>query len=86
MTLYQNSQVDTALDTARKSLDPAVRKQSYRDFQKAFVDDPGWAFLAFLDHTYVMRDKWNGVAEQVEPHDHGMVHAVWWNLEHWSPK
>ncbi|ALG12534.1 ABC transporter substrate-binding protein [Kibdelosporangium phytohabitans] len=86
MTLYNNSQVDAALDTARKSLDPAVRKQSYRDFQKVFTGDPGWAFLVFLDHTYVMRDKWNGIESQVEPHDHGMVHAVWWNLEHWSPK
>ncbi|SMD07584.1 ABC transporter substrate-binding protein [Kibdelosporangium aridum] len=86
MTLYKNSQVDTALDEARKNLDRAARKQAYGDFQKAFIADPGWAFLVFLDHTYVMRDKWTGLEEQVEPHDHGMVHAVWWNLEHWSPK
>jgi peptide/nickel transport system substrate-binding protein len=86
MTLYRNAGVDSALDTGRRSLDPAVREQAYTDFQKAYVADPGWAFLVFLDHTYVLRDKWDGQAEQVEPHDHGLVHAVWWNLERWTPK
>ena len=86
MTLYRNSTVDTALDTGRRALDPAARKQAYTDFQQAYVADPAWAFLVFLDHTYVLRDKWNGQVEQVEPHDHGLVHAVWWNLERWTPK
>lgn len=86
MTLYRNSAVDTAMDTARRSLDPAARKQAYADFQKAYTADPGWAFLVFLDHTYVLRDKWNGQQTQVEPHDHGLIHAVWWNLEKWTPK
>lgn len=86
MTLYRNPSVDTALDTGRRALDPAARKQAYTDFQQAYLADPGWAFLVFLDHTYVLRDKWNGQVEQVEPHDHGLVHAVWWNLERWTPK
>jgi peptide/nickel transport system substrate-binding protein len=86
MTLYRNAGVDSALDTGRRSLDPTVREQAYTDFQTAYVADPGWAFLVFLDHTYVLRDRWNGQAEQVEPHDHGLVHAVWWNLERWTPK
>ncbi|SDF37488.1 peptide/nickel transport system substrate-binding protein [Lentzea fradiae] len=86
MSLYRNSTVDTALDTARRSLDPAVRKQAYDDFQRAYAADPGWAFLVFLDHTYVLRDRWNGQETQVEPHDHGLAHAVWWNLERWTPK
>jgi peptide/nickel transport system substrate-binding protein len=86
MTLYRNADVDAALDTGRRSLDPAARKQAYTDFQKAYVADPAWAFLVFLDHTYVVRDRWDGQAEQVEPHDHGLVHAVWWNLERWTPK
>lgn len=86
MSLYRNATVDAALDTGRRSLDPAVRKQAYTDFQKAYTADPGWAFLVFLDHTYVLRDRWNGQEEQVEPHDHGLVHAVWWNLERWTPK
>ncbi|WP_367129312.1 ABC transporter substrate-binding protein [Saccharothrix sp. HUAS TT1] len=86
MTLYRNPSVDTALDTARRSLDPAVRKRAYADLQKTYLADPGWAFLVFLDHTYVLRDEWNGQETQVEPHDHGLVHAVWWNLEKWTPK
>lgn len=86
MTLYKNSTVDTALDTARRSLDPAARKKAYDEFQTAYAADPAWAFLVFLDHTYVLRDKWNGQETQVEPHDHGLVHAVWWNLERWTPK
>jgi peptide/nickel transport system substrate-binding protein len=86
MSLYRNSTVDTALDLGRRSLDPAVRKQAYLDFQRAYVADPGWAFLVFLDHTYVLRDRWSGQETQVEPHDHGLVHAVWWNLERWTPK
>ncbi len=86
MTLYRNAAVDAALDTGRRSLDPATRKQAYTDFQRAYTEDPGWAFLVFLDHTYVLRDRWDGQVEQVEPHDHGLVHAVWWNLERWTPK
>jgi peptide/nickel transport system substrate-binding protein len=86
MTLYHNAKVDAALDTARRSLDPAVRKRAYDDFQTAYVADPGWAFLVFLDHTYVLRDKWNGWAPQIEPHDHGLLHALWWNLDKWTPK
>ncbi|MEU4766502.1 ABC transporter substrate-binding protein [Actinosynnema sp. NPDC023794] len=86
MTHYRNPAVDAALDTGRRSLDPATRKQAYTDFQRAYTADPGWAFLVFLDHTYVLRDKWDGQVQQVEPHDHGLVHAVWWNLERWTPK
>jgi peptide/nickel transport system substrate-binding protein len=86
MTLYRNAGVDAALDTGRRSLDPAVRKRAYDDFQAAYVADPGWAFLVFLDHTYVLRDKWNGPVPQIEPHDHGLLHALWWNLDKWTPK
>ncbi|NUT53885.1 MAG: ABC transporter substrate-binding protein [Saccharothrix sp.] len=86
MTGYRNAAVDSALDTARRSLDPATRARAYTDFQRAYTADPAWAFLVFLDHTYVLRDRWDGQVEQVEPHDHGLVHAVWWNLERWTPK
>jgi peptide/nickel transport system substrate-binding protein len=86
MTLYRNAGVDAALGTGRRSLDPAVRKRAYDEFQTAYVADPGWAFLVFLDHTYVLRDKWNGQAPQIEPHDHGLLHALWWNLDKWTPK
>jgi peptide/nickel transport system substrate-binding protein len=86
MTLYRNPTVDAALDAGRRSDDPAARKAAYDQFQTAFVADPGWAFLVFLDHMYVMRDRWNGLAPQIELHDHGLLHAAWWNLEKWTPK
>lgn len=86
MTRYRNAGVDAALEKGRRSLDPAVRKRAYDEFQAAYVADPGWAFLVFLDHTYVLRDKWDGLAPQIEPHDHGLVHALWWNLDKWTPK
>ncbi|MGH3673643.1 MAG: ABC transporter substrate-binding protein, partial [Pseudonocardiaceae bacterium] len=86
MTRYRNAQVDAALDTARRSLDPAVRERAYDEFQEAFVADPGWAFLVFLDHMYVVRDRWSGLTPQIEPHDHGLLHGIWWNLESWVPK
>lgn len=86
MTHYRNAAVDAALDLGRRSNDPAVRKAAYDDFQTAYVADPGWAFLVFLDHTYVLKDRWSGLSPQIEPHDHGLLHAPWWNLEKWTPK
>lgn len=86
MTLYRNADVDAALDAGRRTIDPTARKAAYDAFQTAYVADPGWAFLAFLDHTYVMKDRWDGLSPQIEPHDHGLLHAAWWNLEKWTPK
>lgn len=86
MTRYDDPAVDAALDTGRTSDDPAVREQAYRDYQEAFVDDPGWAFLVFLDHTYVLRGDYGGLEPQVEPHDHGLIHGPWWNVEQWTPR
>lgn len=85
MTLYRDAQVDAALDAGRTTVDPAARKAAYDAFQTAYVADPGWAFLVFLDHTYVMRDGWTGQQPQIEPHDHGLLHGPWWNLEKWTP-
>lgn len=85
MTRYDNPAVDAALDTGRTSNDPAVRSQAYRAYQEAFVAEPGWAFLVFLNHTYVLRGDYGGLRPQVEPHDHGLIHGPWWNLEEWTP-
>lgn len=86
MTRYSDPAVDAALDAGRTSDDPVVRDQAYRDYQKAFVADPGWAFLVFLNHTYVLRGDYGGLEPQVEPHDHGLIHGPWWNLEKWTPR
>jgi peptide/nickel transport system substrate-binding protein len=86
MTMYRDPAVDAALDAGRRTIDQVARKAAYDAFQAAYVADPGWAFLVFLDHTYVLKDRWMGQAPQVEPHDHGLLHAVWWNLEKWTPR
>ncbi len=85
MTLYRDAKVDAALEAGRSTLDPAARKAAYDAFQTAYIADPGWAFLVFLDHTYVLRNGWTGQVPQIEPHDHGLLRGPWWNLEKWTP-
>ncbi|WFE47882.1 ABC transporter substrate-binding protein [Verrucosispora sp. WMMD1129] len=85
MTRYRNAEVDAALDRGRQAGDADARVAAYHDFQRAYADDPGWAFLVFLNHTYVLREGWTGLRDQVEPHDHGLIHGPWWNLEEWTP-
>lgn len=85
MTRYRNPAVDAALDAGRRAGTMPERTRAYREFQRSFVADPGWAFLVFLDHTYVVRDGWTGIDPMVEPHDHGFVHGPWWNIETWKP-
>lgn len=86
---YANPAVDAALDTARRSLDPAQRVAAYRDFQRAYLAEPGMVFLVFLRHTYVIRGsaqgyQARGYREVVEPHSHGTGWGPWWNIEDWS--
>lgn len=84
---YVNPQVDAALDAGRTLTDPAQRAAAYRQFQRAYLAEPGAVFLAFLDHTYVVRDNWNGYQEVVDPHSVGaLAWGPWWNLEKWTPK
>ncbi|GAA2781892.1 ABC transporter substrate-binding protein [Saccharopolyspora taberi] len=84
---YRNAEVDAALDSGRQNTDPAARAESYKRAQRAYVADPGQVYLAFVDHSYVMRDgKWDGYQPPVEPHTHGTTWGPWWNLEAWKPK
>ncbi|MFC7340629.1 ABC transporter substrate-binding protein [Saccharopolyspora griseoalba] len=84
---YRNREVDTALDAARRELDPAKRAELYRQAQRAYVADPGLVYLAFIDHSYVLRDgAHSGYRAPVEPHTHGTTWGPWWNVEDWKPK
>ena len=41
-------------------------------------------FLAFLHHTYAMRDTgWSSSSPILEPHSHGVAWGPWWNLPGW---
>nr|WP_246330895.1 ABC transporter substrate-binding protein [Saccharopolyspora hordei] len=84
---YRNAEVDAALDRARQELDPAERAELYRQAQRAYVADPGLVYLAFIDHSYVMREgRWTGYQPPVEPHTHGTTWGPWWNVEDWEPQ
>ncbi|WP_405621124.1 ABC transporter substrate-binding protein [Streptomyces sp. NBC_00076] len=86
MGRYDNTAVDKALDTGRRSQDRAAREAAYDTLQRELVKDPGYTFLTHIDHVYVLADRWNGLTTQVEPHEHGFASGPWWNLETWQPK
>lgn len=82
---YTNAAVDAGLETGRHSLDADERSAAYRDVQTAYVDDPGYVFLVFLDHTYVSKDSgWTMSGQVLEPHAHGVTWGPWWSLQTWS--
>ncbi|CAM04974.1 peptide/nickel transport system substrate-binding protein [Saccharopolyspora erythraea NRRL 2338] len=84
---YRNAEVDAALDGGRQATDPARRAEFYKAAQRAYAADPGLVYLAFIDHSYVMRaGRWDGYRPPVEPHTHGTTWGPWWNLETWKPR
>ncbi|CAM5281014.1 Oligopeptide-binding protein AppA [Streptomyces avidinii] len=83
---YDNPAVDAALDAGRTEHDPAARKAAYDTVQRELAKDPGYTFLAYIDHVYVVDDAFDGVSTQTEPHDHGMAAGPWWNVQDWRPK
>ncbi len=83
---YDNPRADELLEKGRHSADPQVRERAYRKLQKVQARNPAMIFCVYLRHLYVMRDAWNGIKPQVEPHAHGLLHGPWWNLADWKPK
>ncbi|WKX68748.1 ABC transporter substrate-binding protein [Streptomyces sp. XD-27] len=86
MARYRNPDADKALDEARRSADTGDRRLAYDQVQRELADDPGYTFLTHIDHVYVVRDAWDGLTTQVEPHDHGLGAGPWWNVEDWQPE
>lgn len=86
MAHYDNPAVDQALDTGRRTQEPAERKAAYDALQRELVKDPGYTFLTHIDHLYVLADRWDGLTTQLEPHEHGFASGPWWNIEDWQPK
>ncbi|MFD9720699.1 ABC transporter substrate-binding protein [Streptomyces sp. NPDC059076] len=86
MAWYDNPVVDKALQDGRKSADKSVRKAAYDTVQRELVKNPGYTFLTHIDHLYVVDDQWEGLTNQIEPHDHGLASGPWWNVEDWTPK
>ncbi|NEA99326.1 ABC transporter substrate-binding protein [Streptomyces sp. SID13726] len=86
MARYDDPAVDKALDTGRRSQDPATREAAYTTLQRELVKNPGYTFLTHIDHLYVLADRWSGLTTQLEPHEHGFASGPWWNIEDWQPK
>ncbi|MFI7277424.1 ABC transporter substrate-binding protein [Streptomyces sp. NPDC049879] len=86
MAHYANPAVDEQLDAARRTADRDARQEAYDAVQRELADDPGYTFLTHIDHVYVMADRWDGVTTQPEPHDHGLGHGPWWNVESWRAR
>lgn len=83
---YANDTVDEALETGRTATDPAQRATAYRKFQRAWVGAPGMVVLVAPNHTYVMRQSWDGYEPVVDAADSDFTWGAWWNLEKWTPR
>jgi peptide/nickel transport system substrate-binding protein len=83
---YVNKTVDAALDIGRTATDPAQRATAYRRLQRAFVTAPGLVVLADPNHTYVIRESWDGYEPVVDAAGSSMSWGAWWNLEKWTPR
>ena len=82
---FGSPQLDEVLDQARRATPGTDRDELYRRAQTLYLDNPNHVFLAFLQHTYVMREAgWNTGNLTVEPHTHGVNWGPWWNLGQWS--
>lgn len=83
---YADPTVDAELDTGRAATDPAQRATAYRRMQRAYVSAPGLVVLAEPNHTYVMRESWDGYEPVVDAAQPSMSWGAWWNLEKWTPR
>lgn len=83
---YRDATVDAALDAGRTATDPAERAIAYRKLQRAWLTAPGMVVLAAPNHTYVIRESWDGYQPVVDAADTDLTWGAWWNLEEWTPR
>ncbi|MGH8906896.1 MAG: ABC transporter substrate-binding protein [Egibacteraceae bacterium] len=78
--------VDRLLDEGRQTAHPEARKAAYDELQLRLSEHAVWTWLVYLDHIYVVSDRFDGLEVQVDPHEHGLTHGIWWNIERWKPR
>jgi peptide/nickel transport system substrate-binding protein len=83
---YTNPTVDAALETGRTSTDPAQRATAYRKLQRAYVSAPGMVELVAPQHSYVIRENWNGYQPVIDGETADATWGAWWNLAKWAPR
>ena len=78
---YSNESVDALLEKGRLSMDADERKASYLAFQREIVEDPAFAFIAYVNAVYGIHRDIEGVKERTLGH-HGS--GFLWNVEEWK--
>ncbi|CRK58838.1 substrate binding protein [Alloactinosynnema sp. L-07] len=66
--------------------DPAQRAVAFRAVQRAYLDEPSAVVLAESDHSYVIRQNWNGYQPVVDATGTDHTWGAWWNLQTWAPR
>ncbi|WP_424190585.1 ABC transporter substrate-binding protein [Actinokineospora sp. G85] len=75
-----------ALAAERASTDPAQRAVAFRALQRAYAAAPTLVVLAQVDHSYVLRENWNGYQPVVDATGTDHTWGPWWNLATWTPR
>jgi peptide/nickel transport system substrate-binding protein len=83
---YSDATVDSALVTGRTATDPAQRATAYRRLQRAWLTAPSMVVLAAPQHTYVIRESWDGYEPVVDAASADFTWGAWWNLQTWTPR
>ncbi|HEV2783984.1 MAG TPA: ABC transporter substrate-binding protein [Actinophytocola sp.] len=84
--LAANPTIDAALDTGRTATDPAQRATAYRKLQRTYLTAPSMVVLAAPQHTYVLRETWNGYEPVIDAQDPDFTWGAWWNVHKWTPR
>ena len=77
--------LDALLDQARTTPDGPTKIGLYQQIQSVYAAHPSAVFLAFMHHTYGVKD--TAMAQPapiMEPHAHGVTWGPWWNLPAWK--
>lgn len=79
---YSNELVDRYLTEARQSDDPAVRAEAYDKFQLELAKDPAYAFICYVDASYVADSSIQGISADTVLGHHGT--GIFWNVTEWT--
>ena len=78
---YSNTGVDQYLLEARQTDDPELRAEAYDKFQVELAKDPAYAFICYVDASYVADAKIRGIEEDTVMGHHGV--GIFWNVTQW---
>ncbi len=79
---YSNDLADRYLLRARQTDDTAARAEAYDRFQEVLAVDPPFAFLCYIDASYVANSSIRGIDEDTVMGHHGV--GIFWNAADWT--